>query len=210
MIKLPLLQHKSSSCTERILYGSNVNRTWSVNNTVAIINLTCNKCMHHCLCCIFCERPAHYPHLPDKCWMWGAKVNLLSSKTLRHMASVGIWMSVPPIVIFWHWTLDSWREAPSQMNCILYLLSFQLLALIHWLVSSTHVTNCRTLTPVSTGSARKYSWLSSAYKCTPSAWRRAMAMTSAQWIRKSINPTTLPWGTPVCQNWTGRQLSSST
>jgi len=63
MIKLPFVQHKSSSCTECILEGSNVNRTLTVNNIVAVINSTCNKRVHHCLRCIFCERPAHCPHL---------------------------------------------------------------------------------------------------------------------------------------------------
>ena len=49
--------------------------------------------------------------------IWGAKVSLLSSRTPRHMASVDIWMSAPPNVIFWHRILDNWCGVPSQTNC---------------------------------------------------------------------------------------------
>ena len=66
--------------------------------------------------------------------IWVAKVSLLSSRTPRHMASVDIWMSAPPNMIFWHRILDNWCGVPSQTNCVLSLFIFSLLPFIQWLI----------------------------------------------------------------------------
>jgi len=69
---------------------------------------------------------------------------------------------------------------PSEMNWVLSWFNFNRLAHIHWPISPTHVTSFCILLSTAEGSAWKCSWVLSAYECTSSPCRPAIAMTSAQ------------------------------
>ena len=101
---------------------------------------------------------------PSDVW---CNVSLLWSRTPRHVTSVEIWMSTPLSEIFWHWTSDNWCGVPSQINWVLSSFSFSQLAFIHWRIFSTHTTSRCTLLSTIAGAVWKYSWVSSAYECTP-------------------------------------------